>query len=166
MVITTTIARTATIAKITWRVTNVYGSTVRVRVAEKTMKHPATVSANWLAISTQSMFRLGSAGLERMLPSPESGLRCSIESPTGQSGGRTGASERDMHPVSTSRRSRAATVEPVSSVSETSTGSTTTRGFWERARKTHFTTGAAPVEPKPAFSRYDTTVYGPRSGWT
>ena len=28
------------------------------------------------------------------------------------------------------------------------------------ARYVHLTTGAAPVEPKPAFSRYDTTVYG------
>ena len=30
----------------------------------------------------------------------------------------------------------------------------------DRARNMHLTTGAAPVEPKPAFSRYDTTVYG------
>jgi hypothetical protein len=29
------------------------------------------------------MLRLGSAGLERMLPRPESGLRCSIERPIG-----------------------------------------------------------------------------------
>ena len=68
-------------AKITWRVTNVYGSAVRTRVAEKTTKHPATVSAICAVSSTQSMLRLGSAGLERMLPSPESGLRCSIDSP-------------------------------------------------------------------------------------
>ena len=61
-------------AKMTWRVTKVYGSAVRVRVAEKTTKHPMTVSADWARSSTQSMLRLGSPGLERMLPSPESGF--------------------------------------------------------------------------------------------
>ena len=69
-------------AKITWRVTYVYGSAVRVRVAENTTKQPAIVSAAWAVISTQSMLRLGSAGLERMLPRPESGLRCSIDNAT------------------------------------------------------------------------------------
>src|SRR5215213_7606668 len=80
---TTTITTAATMAKITWRVANVYGSAVRVRVAEKTMKQPATVRTSWASSRTQSMLRLGSAGLERMLPRPESGLRCSIERPIG-----------------------------------------------------------------------------------
>src|SRR5262245_65017167 len=65
-------------AKITWRVTKTYGSAVRVRVAEKTTKHPITVSVDWASRRTQSMLRLGSPGLDRMLPSPESGLRWSI----------------------------------------------------------------------------------------
>ena len=81
MAITTTITMEAAMAKMTWRVTNVYGSAVRTRVAEKTTKHPATVSTAWASSSTQSMLRLGSAGLERMLPRPESGLRCSIDRP-------------------------------------------------------------------------------------
>src|SRR5262245_51699781 len=65
-------------AKITWRVTKTYGSAVRVRVAEKTTKQPITVSVDWASRRTQSMLRLGSPGLDRMLPSPESGFRCSI----------------------------------------------------------------------------------------
>ena len=73
---TSDITTTATIAKITCRVTNAYGSSkTRVREAEKTTKKPMVVSANWTVINTQSMFRLGSAGLARMLPRPESGLR-------------------------------------------------------------------------------------------
>ena len=55
---------------------------MRVRVAENTTKQPAIVNAAWAVISTQSMLRLGSAGLERMLPSPESGLRCSMDNAT------------------------------------------------------------------------------------
>ena len=58
---------------------------MRVRVAENTTKQPAIVSAACAVINTQSMFRLGSAGLERMLPRPESGLRCNIDSAMGQS---------------------------------------------------------------------------------
>ena len=47
---------------------------MRVRVAEKTMKQPITVSADWASSSTQSMLRLGSPGLDRMLPKPGVGL--------------------------------------------------------------------------------------------
>ena len=83
MAMTTNITTVAAMAKITWRVTNVYGSAVRTRVAENTTKQPATVSAAWASMRTQSMLRLGSAGLERMLPRPESGLRWSIDRPTG-----------------------------------------------------------------------------------
>src|SRR5262245_66382257 len=65
-------------AKITWRVTKTYGSAVLGRVAENTTKHPITVSVDCASRRTQSMLRLGSPGLDRMLPSPESGLRWSI----------------------------------------------------------------------------------------
>ena len=54
---------------------------MRVRVAENTTKQPAIANAAWASISTQSMLRLGSAGLDRMLPKPESGLRCNIDNP-------------------------------------------------------------------------------------
>ena len=138
---------------------------MRVRVAEKTMKQPATVSASWAVISTQSMFRLGSAGLERMLPSPESGLRCSIDRAIGRLSRRAGPARCDAGhaaDVDVTHRLGAATGSVTSSGSDTSTGS---RGMLpDRARNVHFTTGAAPVEPKPDFSRYDTTVYG-CSGW-
>ncbi len=39
------------------------------------MKQPITVNAAWASINVQSTLRLGAAGLERMLPRPESGLR-------------------------------------------------------------------------------------------
>ncbi len=67
-------------AKITCRVANAYGSAAtRVRDAENTTKQPATVRASCTDISTQSMLRLGSAGLAPMLPRPESGLRLKNE---------------------------------------------------------------------------------------
>ena len=40
-------------------------------------KQPMVASAAWSRRSTQSTLRLGSPGLERMLPRPEFGLRCS-----------------------------------------------------------------------------------------
>ncbi len=72
-------------AKITWRVRKRNESGVRVRVAEYTTAQPMTVNAAWTAMSTQSTLRRGSAGLARMLPSPESGLRCSRALLTGRS---------------------------------------------------------------------------------
>ena len=80
MAITMTMAKAAAMAKMTWRVTNSYGSVVRPRVAEKTMKQPITVSTPCPSSRTQSMLRVGAAGLERTLPRPESGLRWSIDS--------------------------------------------------------------------------------------
>src|SRR6056297_2139054 len=66
----------ATMANTTCRVAKAYGSsTSRVLDVEKTMKQPATVRIICTVSRTQSMFRLGSAGLALMLPSPESGRR-------------------------------------------------------------------------------------------
>ena len=118
---------------------------MRIRVAEKTTKQPATVSAAWASISTQSMLRLGSAGLERMLPSPESGLRCSIDRPIGlvDRPDRAGVACCGMQLASTrgqrlGRRPRIV----MSSGSEIATGSS---GMMpDSARNMHLTTGAAP----------------------
>src|SRR5918995_5424457 len=63
-----------------------------------------------------------------------------------------------MQVVSTGGNGSATTSLSVSSGSEMATGSSGVTP--ERARYTHLTTGAAPWEPNPDFSRYPTTVKG------
>ena len=63
-----------------------------------------------------------------------------------------------MHEVSAGGSGAAAAFAETSSGGLGAAGSRTV--VPESARKRHLTIGAAPVEPKPAFSRYDTTVNG------
>ena len=99
------------------------------------------------------MLRLGSPGLERMLPSPESGLRCSMDSAMasvdrarlGRPGGRHARRVDGAAEGAGSSLSR-------SSGSETCTGSSGVMP--ERARNMHFTTGAAPrSRSRPSLDR-------------